>query len=236
MLSAVVLLSWSTPAGAQAISLAWEDCAASGTPTLTHDCADVPVDRLLFAAVQVGASLDEVIGANLVIDVQSAEASVPSWWQVGPGGCREARLIPEALPTAPSCSDAWGGQAAALLQGVAIPRPGGAPHQMRLLVATAVPSGSAVTLSPSNRYHLVRLRLRTDLATGPGSCPGCASGGCLVLNSVELVRLPGSKGGDLTIAQPDAPQGNWASWQTGASCSAVPVRPVSWGQIRALYR
>jgi hypothetical protein len=74
----------------------------------------------------------------------------------------------------------------------------------------------------------------SDAGTSP--CAGCGVGACLVLNSVELVRLPGAPGGDATLTQPAEAGSNFANWQSGAACVAVPARNRSWGQIKSLYR
>jgi hypothetical protein len=66
-----------------------------------------------------------------------------------------------------------------------------------------------------------------------GACAGCSTGACIVLNSVELVRLPGAIGGNVTLTTPGS---NFATWQAGAACVTVPVRNRTWGQVKALYR
>ena len=77
------------------------------------------------------------------------------------------------------------------------------------------------------------------LTTGEGTvCGGCAGSACLVLNGMWIRRQPGAVGGDVLLSEPGTGQANWATWQggTGADCAAVPVRAVTWGRLKGLYR
>jgi hypothetical protein len=58
-----------------------------------------------------------------------------------------------------------------------------------------------------------------------------------VLESVQLLRLPGASPAAVTVASAMAPD-NWVTWLggAGASCAAVPVRHTTWGAVKALYR
>ena len=73
--------------------------------------------------------------------------------------------------------------------------------------------------------------------SGVGSCAGCLRGACLVLNSVQLGRLPGASPTLVTVVPTSGGTPGIATWQNGhAECAAVPVRNRTWGAIKSLYR
>lgn len=82
------------------------------------------------------------------------------------------------------------------------------------------------------------MRFRTGKSSGTGSCAGCLAPACLVLNGITIRRLPGAPGGDVIISSVGAGNPNWVTWRggAGADCSLVPVRAVTWGRIKTLYR
>jgi hypothetical protein len=59
-----------------------------------------------------------------------------------------------------------------------------------------------------------------------------------VFNGMWLRRQPGAVGGDVQLSAPGLGEANWATWQGGAeaTCAAVPVRAVTWGRLKGLYR
>jgi hypothetical protein len=237
VLPVLLALSLAAPARAGAgIDLAWSGCAAEGARAQLHDCEGPETTYLLHAALAVPVPEAEVLGAILVFDLQLAAAAVPPWWQIASGGCRDGQVAASVLTTGRGCEDPWQGQATALLQSTLIPGPLGDPAQVRLIASVAVPSDAAALLTPGPLWQVTTLRLRTERSTGTIACAGCDAGACLVLNSVQLLRAPGSPGGDPVYSDPITPAGQQVTWQAGAPCKSVPVRRVSWGRIRALYR
>jgi len=92
---------------------------------------------------------------------------------------------------------------------------------------------------PDVMYYGARLNLSNAGTVAPQTvCEGCLGSACLVLNSVLIQRQPGAAGGDVLIGQPGPGDANFATWRGGsdAGCRAVPVRAVTWGQVKSLYR
>lgn len=233
--AAGVFLSPRPAAADEAIWLRWNDCAQDGQQSLAYNCALPTFSRSLYVAACPAESLTQVVATSLVFDVVADAATLPDWWRLAPGECRAGKLAADTDYAATgACADAWGGAGGALIQSYGA-RVGGGPNQMRFVATAGVPANAAVTLPGGSPRALARVFLYlTDSATSP--CAGCAVGACLVLNSVEIIRLPGAPGGDVTLSQPAEAGSNFAIWRSGAACVTVPARNRSWGQIKALYR
>lgn len=239
-LAVALLTAWAIAPASDAVAaeqlwLRWSDCAPTGPPGMTLNCTIPAFSRNLYASACPAAALSQVVAANLVFDVVTDSATLPDWWKLGPGDCRDGQLGADTdFSATVDCADAWGGAGVSLVQ-VFGNRPGGGANQTRFVVAAGVPGNQSVTLPADQPVALARVFMfLSDVVTT--TCAGCGVGACLVLNSVEVVRLPGAPGGDVTLFQPGEPGGNYATWQSGAACVSVPARNRSWGQIKALYR
>ncbi len=220
---------------AEELWLRWFECAASGQQANVVNCAVPTLPRSLYVAACPATSVDQVVGTNMVFDVVADAATLPGWWQLAPGGCRAGRLTADAsFGATVACVDAWNEAGVALIQGYEA-RPGGGPNELRFVVVAGVLPGNAVVMPGGEPRALVHVVMDlADVISTP--CAGCATGACIVLNSVELVRLPGAPGGSVTLTQPAADGSNFAIWQSGAACVSVPARNRTWGQIKAMYR
>jgi hypothetical protein len=217
--------------------LTWNACAPD--PGAAHDavfgCADNTSSYALHAAFTLAAPVDSVLGAELVLDVQSAEPTLPNWWQVGTGGCRAGALTGSLAFGTSGCADPWAGQATVGFPSYTPGMPRGGPSQARIRIGVGVAPNAPRALAAGTLYQAVRLVMAT---TRTDSCSGCAGQTCIVLNSILLRRTPTAAGGDVFVSTPAPADANWATWQgTGANCTAVPVRRnVTWGALKSLYR
>lgn len=220
---------------AEELWLRWFECASSGVQANVFSCPVPTLPRAMVVAACPAADVEQVVGTTMVLDVLADAATLPNWWQLGPGGCRAGRLDADAdFSQVFGCADAWSAAGVALIQVYGL-RPGGGPNELRLVVAGGVPAAGAVVMPGGEPRAIARLVM--DLADAPTTtCSGCGLGACIVLNSVELVRLPGAPGGNVTLVQPASDGSNFAIWQSGAACVTVPARNRSWGQIKAMYR
>jgi len=222
----------------QGIYLDWDQCGPTGAAQQTFACASNTGSENLYCGFTLATPLDQVLGVEIVIDVIHSESVLPSWWQLGVGGCRYGALAADGQsPPNGDCATFWADQETGGIQGYEVGQPRGGSNQARLLVALSLLPPNARTLDAGTLYYAARVLLGNQNTTGAGSCSGCGGDACLVLNSIRIRRLPGAVGGDLLLEQPAPNGGNLATWQgTGADCAAVPVHRASWGRIKALYR
>jgi hypothetical protein len=226
--------------GEEALHLTWVDCWAA--PAATHhetsSCATNSGDRLLVVGFTLSVALDSVIAIEAVIDLVHEAETLPPWWRLEPGGCREGALDATAdLSALDGCVDMWQGSGHALVQDYQVGEPRGGANQARIKVVAAVPSSEARLLGAGVPYAAVALRLDDRATVGGGACAGCSGDACLVLNSILVKRLPGGTG-DAFLQVPAAGDGHRVTWGagTGANCVAVPARGVTWGRVKTLYR
>jgi hypothetical protein len=227
----------------EALNLTWDECpGGGGVADHVFDCNTNFGDNTLFLSFTLAQPVTGVIGIECVVDLQSAAAALPPWWELGTGGCRQGiapNLVADAsFGTAAGCVNPWHGTPAALIQGYSVAAPDHPDsNQARIKVVASVPSDSASDLAAAIAYYGVKIVIQNDGTTGPGFCGGCLASACLVLNSILVRRFPGAPGGDILLTTPGAGTGNWATWRSGAgaNCALVPVRRRTWGQLKAIY-
>jgi hypothetical protein len=227
----------------EGLYLTWNDCApgAGASRDRSSDCANDTGQQSLYCAFSLPAPADSVLGLEIVVDVQSATAAMPDWWKLNIGGCRAGNLHAGFVFPSPSpCANFLRGNASGGLQGYSLNKPYGGANQARIEVAASLLEsvGGYASLGSDSTYYAACLTLTNALTVGIGACTGCAQPVCLVLNSITVLRQPGAVGGNQILSVPGPDQANWATWQggLGADCAAVPVRDVTWGRIKSLYR
>jgi len=181
----------------------------------------------------------DVLGLIAVIDLQHSEPTLPDWWQLAKsGGCRSGNLSASADFTLnEECVDPWNGEAVSEGQAFRPGGPRGGANQVRFVAVCGVVPELARTLDAASMYYGLKLVIRNGLTTGPARCMGCLQPACLVLNSIEVKRTAGAPGGDILITMPGPGNANWALWRSGGpDCTMVPVRNVTWGQVKGIYR
>jgi hypothetical protein len=234
----LVVLLWQAPAHtAEGLYLTWGDCAVTGGRSLETSACDTDIgSSSLFCGLVMPAATDSVLGIEVVVDIQYSSATLPDWWRFGSGGCREGLLAADTdFGGLSTCLDFWQGRVAGGMQSYTLGMLRG--DQARIRLAFGVPSNHPRSLDATDMYYAARIVLSNDRTL---ACPGCSGGTCLVLNSVLVKRPPRPEGApttDVLVTTPGNGNGNWAIWQPGgANCQAVPVRNVTWGRLKALYR
>lgn len=228
------------PARAQELHLTWNDCRTgpAAAAEASFDCQSNDGGHDLVAGFRLAQPVDSVIGLEAVIDLQHAAATLPEWWHLETGGCRSGGISAHVnFAGLSGCANPWGTSGVALIQIYQPGAPRGGASQVRVVAAVTVsPSDSARSLQGAVDYAALILRLNHALSTGFGACAGCGGSACLVLNSIELVRLPGGSG-NVFLETPGPSDGNHATWQgSTANCTAVPVHTMPWGRLKSLYR
>ena len=243
IVAVALLIALAAPARAfdGQIYLTWEDCAldGAGSPDLGVACVLNEGVNALHCAFTLAQPIDDVVGIEVIVDLQHSDGILPDWWRLqGKGECRENSLFASGDFTADVvCTDPWhdlGGGEALYYPGL----PGGLDNQARMIGTYAIRADSARALEAGTMYYGLKLLLSNQKTTFPGECTGCNRPACLVLNSVKLLRGPGSKPSEVTIETPGSANANRVTWRggSGADCTAVPVRARTWGQIKSLYR
>lgn len=246
-LLAFMLLAWSlglAPTAhaqiAQAgLAIGWEDCRTApgaGFENRNFACGPSLNDLPLVPTLRLTDPIDSVLAIEMVVDVIVASPTLPTWWNMAPGGCHGSPSgWGVSLATAASCGDAWLGQGAANVMGWLEQFPGSSPNRGRLLVAVAALPGTTARFESGTPLALCRLALRSDNTL---TCTGCSTPACLVFNSIVIRRFPGSQWEEATVSSEEVAGAARVKWQggLGADCAAVPTRRSTWGSVKSLYR
>jgi hypothetical protein len=218
------------------VAAAWLDCAPSGSHDLPPQCLFNIGERRLVLSITPDADVSQVVGWTLVLDLAPDSQSLPDWWALQPGGCREGQLV-TAMPTGleNNCIDVWSAAGSPVIQGWTFPGP--EARHLRFVVGVGVAPSAAFSLTAGESYLAGILALHFAKTASPGECVGCAEPACIVFNSAELARLPGAPGPAPGVFVTPSPSfGNQVTWGDGTACASVPARNRTWGQIKSLYR
>jgi len=224
-------------AGAQGINLSWDDCGAAGTASKSFDCAsNSGVPFSMYASFLPPAGVDNILGISSQIDITTTDPSLPAWWQHGTSACRSTAGMSVSFDftSGPfTCVDFYAGQAAG---GFAYDIGYGSPNRARLRVQCAVPIDNRGPVDPSSEYYAYKVNLQRSKSAGTGSCAGCTTPACIVLNSIQLFQPPDANN-DPELTNPA--NRNYVTWQSAVvpGCPlSTPTQSKSWGQVKSLYR
>src|SRR5262245_47226001 len=142
LLCGLLLAMSASVAAASGLGLRWTECIGdAGTLNRNFGCAVNTGSSTLVGTFELGAAgLGQTSGEEIVIDLGSASAALPAWWQFkNVGTCRTGSLAIGAAPTAnaANCADWGGGLAGAGLGAYIIGNRG--PNTARIVAASAVP-------------------------------------------------------------------------------------------------
>lgn len=232
-------------AAAEGLYLTWGDCALGGAGTQGHSipCNSDLGDSRLYLAFSLSQPVDQVLGIEVVVDLQSSVTPLPDWWHfefAGPQfptpGCRAGLLgVSRDFSTDHTCVDPWAATTGgAVVQSYTPGQPRGLSSQARILATASASTGTVPTLDATDQYYALKLVISNSMTS---TCTGCAATACLVLNSIWL-RRPLVPNGDILLTTPGPSDANWARWQMGTvvDCTAVPVERSTWGRIKTQYR
>jgi hypothetical protein len=175
------------------------------------------------------------VGAMGVLDVQAGAAQLPNWWRLD--GCRGGREFAATLASDPamggSCPTIWDRVTPAGNNVTAISGIDG-PNRVRFLLGAVLASQDAYDLEGDGVTELsvFKFTILNTKTVGTGSCAGCTTGACLVLNEIQLYTLSHY----FRITTPLS--NNFITYNSGApACAAsTPARNRTWGAIKSLYR
>jgi len=251
VLTSALLVLGASIASAQGINLAWRNCIAvtAGATSAQANVANAcDGGGLVYKGVMsfvAPSALVQFVGVQMVVDLQTDQPTLPDFWRMGVGECREGSFVfPASLSgigNTTTCRNPWaGGNTGGGYQYTSGFE--GDPARARVLFAFA--RDTDVQLAAGQQYVAGVFTVDTfkDIDAGDGECVGCLSPACIVLNQVELYQVAGQ-----TLPQQDiyylntAGTRQYVTWQGGAipgtGCPAeTPAKNKTWGSVKALYR
>jgi hypothetical protein len=223
------------------VNLSWDDCGGAGSQNMTREsCTGSDAgQQVLYASLVAPAGLT-LKSANLWFGLISATPTLPPWWMIGdPPSCRAATSLTVSYgPGCPGATDYWstieGGPFGSAAIYVSNPPPG-TPHMVPgtnhagINTFVAVSNDLAYEINAGQEYYLMTLTLTN---ASSATCGGCDTPVCILFNLVELTDPP------MAISGPPSGGRDFVTWQGGdsAPCAEVPVRNVTWGRVKSLYR
>ena len=242
LISGALLALTASVASAGGVNLSWLDCGLAGQQNQAFACNTNlgGVGGTLFLSFSPEPSMPDCVSNTWVIDLQSAAAQLPPWWDmkgsVDPvGRCRDTGFSMNTSFTAGpfSCVDPWVGAIGG--QGTTYQAGSNGPNTARIKGTLALPVTSPVAVDAASEYYSSSLIISRAKTVGTPSCAGCLDPVCLVLNEIEVGGIASTQ--KLTHQR----DRNWATWQGGqvggAGCPlATPTNKSTWGQVKSLYR
>ncbi|HKQ58534.1 MAG TPA: hypothetical protein VJY35_11760 [Candidatus Eisenbacteria bacterium] len=237
LITGVLLALTASLASAAGLNMYWTDCGPAGATNRTFSCTTNTGNHDIFMSFDPPQAIPQLTGNNQFIDLQSAGAALPDWWQFkNAGTCRALNASTPSIGPG-SCADTWGGQdspgIAAYL--VTANTPSMAPNRARLIGSVAVPGAAATPVAPGTEYYSMAIRINSGKTVGSPACAGCQTAVCLVLNDLTLSDINAN-----TYTVNTVLTSNFITWQGqigGAGCpGTVPTVNKTWGQVKSIYR
>ena len=236
----------------QGINLAWNQCLGEGTgvQNVNFACNTNTGTQKIVGSYVLENDYPTVIGAEVVLELASAGAALPPWWQYrNAGSCRQNALSVTLQPNPADvvCEDwsglqAQGGLAAYCTSAFQCPVAPSANNVAIIKLVSAVPQEAARDLTGGVEYFDFNILINHTKTVGTGSCAGCDVPVCIVLNSINVVDRGNAS---RFLATPTGPGTNVVTWQgggvpvtpRGAGCpAATPTTRSTWGSVKSLYR
>ena len=239
--------AWAAPY-APYINVAWNNClgVGNGAQDVSFACDGSRHGQPFRGVISfiAPATCDSFVGVQMTIDL-SADGTfpdpsvLPDWWRLRNGECREGNFSYPA-------SFAGVGDATCLNPWANANRTGGGydytSGTSRAHIRFAFARDTPTHLDEGKHYIAGVFEIDTwkDVGTGDEVCVGCAQAACLVVSEVGVYQVVGTPPQDAFILNAAATR-NFISWQGGDiggyGCpAALPVRRVTWGAIKAIYR
>jgi len=250
VLTSALLVLGASVASAQ-INLAWRNCIAvtaggtSAQQNVTPLC-DGSQNGIPFKGVLsfiAPANTAQFVGCDALLDIQTADPTLPDFWRLGVGDCREGNFAYPAVLTGigntANCKNPYlGGNTG----GGFSYDPGSTPARSRVQLAIARDTEFPLIAGAQYICGMFTLDTFKDVDLGDGECAGCQVPACLVLNQIAILQVAGQTppSQDINILTTAATR-QYVTWQGGAvpggGCpGATPTKSATWGSVKSLYR
>ena len=247
LVSLLLLAASASCAAATSLNLGWmgtDPCPSQpgSLRDLTDLCNDNAGNHVLVGSVVAPAGLTQVTGEeawlNLIVDAPT----VPDFWHLELGGCRDGSLYVEAVFTGfatTACRNYWGTAAQGGYNWTSnwTPDQTYSPNRATLQMVYARAFDSAGPMTEGMEYYVFRAFLDDAhvVDDGSGVCAGCSLPACFVWTRLRLTQPVGV--GDVDIRDPIVGYVTWQGGSPNIPCpAATPARRSTWGQVKTLYR
>jgi hypothetical protein len=245
LLCGLLLAMSASIATAAGLGIRWTECIGDGgTANRNFACNVNTGSNVLVGTFELGAAgLAQTSGEEIIVDLASASATLPTWWAFkNVGTCRTGSLAIGAAPTAnaANCADWGGGLAGAGLGAYIIGARG--PNTARIVAASAVPPSGLQDLSGGQEYFAFTLAIN-NLKTVNAGCTGCQTAVCIVFNSLNMTT-PILANNVFLTGPSNGTDADFCTWQGGAGVivggtpgcgAATPTKNTTWGAVKAMY-
>src|SRR5688572_25122240 len=230
LLMAGALLALTAATAAAQVNLSWDFCAENGVVlNKTTTCASNSGGQTMVASWYPPAAATAVTAIEVYLDYQVNAATLGCWWTFAgtvPAGRSNGALVSAADGTdIHLCAGNY-------FRDNAGPSAGGwvqtAPARGAFRFAVA----AAEALDPDD-VEQFGISVRIQNAATVGSCTGCTTPACFVLNRVVVNQQGGN------IEMTDTALGQHVTWRSAGTLAcpaATPTKKATWGSIKALYR
>ena len=243
----LLALSATVAAAGPGVGLRWNACLSDGGAINKNFACNTNLGtNVLVGTFETKpAGLAQTSGNEVVIDLGSASAVLPAWWQMkNAGTCRATSLAMNftVSATAVNCADWAQAQSAGGIGAYNIGVRG--PNTARVVAAIAVPPSALQDLVGGQEYFSFNLTINNTKSVGTGSCAGCSDPVCIVFNSINLTT-PVLQNNVLLTGPSNSTDADFCTWQGGAGVvvggtpgcgAATPTQNKTWGAVKALYR
>jgi len=219
------------------LNLNWDGCSDGGVAAKTWACNSNTTGGALaiFGSVVVPHDMPLFAATSAIVDIAFTGGTIPAWWMTLAGQCSANRVDMSfaASVLVTNCGNIW--QDSPNLAVFQVQQGVNGPDRVRLNGGAAVPAGSELpTVADGSELSFCKISIGKSKTVGTGSCAGCLTGACIVLNECKLQQPAGV--GDYTVTNPAAR--NFVSWQAGGPVcpQATPSQNRTWGAVKNLYR
>lgn len=238
--TALLILAPAAAHAAPGVNLRWTNCLGDGgTFNRNFACnSNLGVNALVGSFV-LGQSRSQISGTDVIVDIATANASLPSWWALwNAGSCRQGSMSASVTisPMAVNCVN-WS-QDQASIGTTTYTLGSNGPAAARIRIASGVPLANVQDLFANEEYFTFSVSIGNTKTVGTGACAGCSVPVCLRLASIKL-SSPTPANDNVVLSGPtNGTDSNLVTWQSGsATClAATPTRKGTWGEVKSLYR
>jgi len=212
----LVLALLASSARASGVNMRWVRCYGDGGESnRAFACATNVGTNLLVGSFVIDSPLPTVSANEFTIDITTAAATLPAWWQFkNTGSCRQTSLQVNASanPNDVVCVDWSAGQASGGIASYTVGTQG--PSTARILGVFAVPLSAVTDLPAGQEYFSFNVTINNQKTVGISSCSGCTIPACLALSSIKVYTDNGNS--FVTYTTPAyGTNSNYVSWRGG---------------------